>query len=1757
MKSKAKRLLSLVLIFGIVFQAVGFSRKATAKEIAIETYYVGGTGASNENSGRSPEEAFATISHASAMINSQGVGSYKIIVLGTILENEPIQIGDGVSPIQVAITNTVSGSAIIMRGSELPDDFIVVENSASLTLGDELGLTSEQFVLDGESIENRKSAITVKAGANLNIHSNVTIQKNDNRNANGYGGAIYNLGTVTLDGGNIQSNASFYGGAIYNEGTLFINGGTISSNRADFGGGIYNSGNLHITGGLVDSNDVRVYGGGIYNTGNLTMEGGIISANNQAVYSLGTISLSGDASIPWDNIDNYIYLNHSINIPRPLNCIGDINLVHYYFGIGSPILKGDSEAIASSYDKFKMQQPYAIDSTGKITDQNNDQIKEEIIYYVGGENADDSNSGTDPSLALCSIEAAINKIPIEVNATIIIQDDITVKQTIYIGYEKNITIKSNGKDNKIIPKMGWALFYINDYAKLTLGEGSDDGNLIIENANILNTLIVNPDRANLIIKDGFEVYDSKMNGLVHNNGNLLIEGGSFYNIRIISDNLINNNGTMTVLGARIENNYKIDDDSPASIIKNNNKLLVNGGAIVNNQMIGLLNYGELTFTSGSIKDNTVDIHMFGNVDSIISDNAILDTIYLEKGNSKIELGSDLVHDRFLIKLDGYSLGREILKGDPAVLQANYEKFIVEDSNYIINQAGKLEYTGETSLVYYVGGKGANDDNNGTSCEAPFATLKKAVLEAGNNPVTIILQGSQYITEEIVINGNIALLSDGTARTIMRSYGYAGIMFNVNGNLTIGNSDYSGSDSSPNLIIDGGRDTSAYVDEPIVKNSGEIYMFPGVALQNNDNNSGLDNTFAAIYNNGGKIYMYGGIIQNNIARGYTIYNDDKASFNMKGGAIRNNEGSYYHAGLYAKDGSSIEMSGGSIDNNVSNEQGNAGVHINDESSFTMTGGSISYNKSRWGNSGVHINSNSSFNMTGGSIRSNSSRYEKAGVYIIDSIFDMAGGNVSSNISSNRVAGVYVSNGSFNMTSGDITDNMGGMAAGVYLEKPDNMWDDNIKDNVFVMDNGNISGNKYNSDQNALAGIVSKNFKVIINGGLIRKNLGAISGVISQHKDLEINGGEISENIADMAAGIIVGIYSDAMLDMNTFVLNGGIIKSNKAMCNGILTFERFQMSGNTIIDGGDKIIFLTSAKIALEPGVELISKIADESPNINVISYKVTREEQFIIDIPLGKQLIYSGNDYIFTMEDIAKFKLESEDYTINDEGKLGIILRDDWVTVSTTSDNIYNVDDDTVSIVVEDGLKTLIKELDYSVIYRNNASARQGEVIILGKGNYGGIVRKEIEIAQKAEPIYYPPFIPVQEEVEEPIKVSIDDGRLTVWVNQMPEDSIEEKMDEIILTIPTEDLLEHISKDDVKNANIRLKEDKKLSDSKKNISLSLKAEVLGAARDTEKNLSISIEDEKGRERYSWNFSSDELNSSNKDLKDVNLYLEVHDTEITESLDNEDIKGLLIDFSHEGVLPSQAKVRIYVGDRKDIKAGSKIHLYHINKDTGLMETLPYSSEYEVDEDGYISVDILHCSDYAIFTEELASDLISSLRNQISVTIDKLTIYADADLDTSAQIELKLPLSLEIVESLKSKTSQTAIGGVTVSYRSNNEKVATVDEEGRVIAKSKGKAIIYVTVTLYSGKTKVVLFRVDVKEPYIQIIKARDNMEIGSQFRYRAEAYGLDIKDLVWTTKRRSIVVINKNNGLASAKSKGTDYIVATINDVSSEIKVVVE
>lgn len=235
--------------------------------------------------------------------------------------------------------------------------------------------------------------------------------------------------------------------------------------------------------------------------------------------------------------------------------------------------------------------------------------------------------------------------------------------------------------------------------------------------------------------------------------------------------------------------------------------------------------------------------------------------------------------------------------------------------------------------------------------------------------------------------------------------------------------------------------------------------------------------------------------------------------------------------------------------------------------------------------------------------------------------------------------------------------------------------------------------------------------------------------------------------------------------------------------------------------------------------------------------------------------------------------------------------------------------------------------------------------------------------------------------------------------------------------------------------------------------------------------------------YSWTFDKTELANSDKDIKDVNLSLKIEKAKdgtpfIEEQKADTDTVALVVDFAHEGILPSQASVRIYVGDQEGITPGTKVYLYHYNDSIGKLETIPYGYQAIVDKDGYITINILQCSDYVVYTKKADSKLFISLRKQIKVTPTK-TILSISNGKNKEKISVKLPVTLEWVSSLDKPTSQSAIGGVTVKFTSSNKKIATVDSLGNIKAKAPGEVVITVTITLYSNKTKIVKIPVKIE------------------------------------------------------------------------------
>lgn len=339
------------------------------------------------------------------------------------------------------------------------------------------------------------------------------------------------------------------------------------------------------------------------------------------------------------------------------------------------------------------------------------------------------------------------------------------------------------------------------------------------------------------------------------------------------------------------------------------------------------------------------------------------------------------------------------------------------------------------------------------------------------------------------------------------------------------------------------------------------------------------------------------------------------------------------------------------------------------------------------------------------------------------------------------------------------------------------------------------------------------------------------------------------------------------------------------------------------------------------------------------------------------------------------------------------------------------------------------------------------------------------------------------------IKEKAGEGSLLVDINIPANDILKAYKDgedkEITIPISSSTVVKKMEDEKISKVNVTIKVPRSIQNHK-NIhvgNLQLSKELLEAAKAYNKQLVITVVDEAGIPSYSWTFEGKDLAKSGKEITDSNLALNLYkagqDTLISKLMASKMKKELknsfVINLSGKGNLPSQASIRINV---KEFAAnGKKVYPYIYNPATNKLETFPYSSNYKVDKDGFISLDILQYGEYVFLPKKAPNALISSLDSRIIIPSEKKTLSLDGRKDFV--IEIQLPETLERIASKTDKTSSSKKGWVVVSFETSNKKVVTVSKAGKVKAKGKGTAWVTVKTELYNGKVKIVKTQITVK------------------------------------------------------------------------------
>lgn len=267
--------------------------------------------------------------------------------------------------------------------------------------------------------------------------------------------------------------------------------------------------------------------------------------------------------------------------------------------------------------------------------------------------------------------------------------------------------------------------------------------------------------------------------------------------------------------------------------------------------------------------------------------------------------------------------------------------------------------------------------------------------------------------------------------------------------------------------------------------------------------------------------------------------------------------------------------------------------------------------------------------------------------------------------------------------------------------------------------------------------------------------------------------------------------------------------------------------------------------------------------------------------------------------------------------------------------------------------------------------------------------------------------------------------------------------------------------------------------------LILQSKILEAAKKERKELTVIMKDEKGKEYYRWNFTPENLDKMKEEGVDLNLPILVTAfSEESQQIDITDLNkqnGFILHFAQEGNLPLASNIRVYVGDREGGNVGRKVYVYHYNPHTRKLETLPYSSNYTINNEGYINLSIIQGSDYVVLYQKAPTSRITGMVHQVKITSSSNTLTLRDDKTSSQQLWIALPPTLTIVRKIEKKSTNDnlALGTVTIAYSSSNKKVAMVDEKGTIISVGKGKTIISATITLYTGKKRIVKIPITVK------------------------------------------------------------------------------
>ena len=137
-------------------------------------------------------------------------------------------------------------------------------------------------------------------------------------------------------------------------------------------------------------------------------------------------------------------------------------------------------------------------------------------------------------------------------------------------------------------------------------------------------------------------------------------------------------------------------------------------------------------------------------------------------------------------------------------------------------------------------------------------------------------------------------------------------------------------------------------------------------------------------------------------------------------------------------------------------------------------------------------------------------------------------------------------------------------------------------------------------------------------------------------------------------------------------------------------------------------------------------------------------------------------------------------------------------------------------------------------------------------------------------------------------------------------------------------------------------------------------------------------------------------------------------------------------------------------------------------------------------------------------------------------------------------------------LKSKVTVTGKASKKVTYKTSNKKIATVNAKGKITAKKKGTAKIYVISKADKKKKCTVTVTVGTPVTKVKLNKTKSTMTIGKKQTLKATVTPkkASSKAVVWKSSNKKVATVT-SKGVVKAKKAGTATITATAKDGSGK------